>query len=403
MWGDGGRVYWERRAGGAEEGVVVMFSWPSSDVKDLKPFVDLYSSLGWSTLVCQSDFFTLFFPEKAAKLASNVLDELLKEVKIRPLPITFAVFSGGSKGCMYKVHQLVEGKSEGQHSMDDYQLLRDCICGQIYDSGPIDFTSDLGSHFLHPKMSQPSRVVSWMGKALVSGMDTLFMNRFEAQRAEYWKTLYSSVSIGPVLILFSEDDELSPFQVVYEFAQRLLEFGGDVRLVKWKSSPHVGHYKHHTDEYRSAVFELLGKATIIFSHRRQQLNGETLGTRIFSNKMSNSDLEAAAAMNSNETLRQVAVSPSDHLSLTGLMGFDETESPDQTHHNQKSDSSSLRDSPGISPNGVLGQILFEACVPKNIEGWDIKPGMSLNKRQTFASSRRHNPFNPIKCIRRSRL
>lgn len=46
--------------------------------------------------------------------------------------------------------------------------------------------------------------------------------------------------IGPILILFSEDDELAPFQVVYDFAQHLLELGGDVRLVKWKSSPHVG-------------------------------------------------------------------------------------------------------------------------------------------------------------------
>ena len=59
MWGDGGRVFWERRAGGAEEGVVVMFLWPSSDEKDLKLFVDLYSSVGWSSLVCQSDFFTM--------------------------------------------------------------------------------------------------------------------------------------------------------------------------------------------------------------------------------------------------------------------------------------------------------------------------------------------------------
>ncbi|KAH7654617.1 alpha/beta-Hydrolases protein [Dioscorea alata] len=399
MWGDGGRVFWERRAGGAEEGVVVMFLWPSSDEKDLKPFLDLYSSVGWSSLVCQSDFLTLFFPEKAAKLASTVLDELIKEVKIKPRPITFATFSGGSKSCLYKVHQLVEGKSEGQLK-DDYQLLRDCICGQIYDSGPVDFTSDLGSHFLHPKVSQASRIVSWIAKALVSGMDTLFMNRFEAQRAEYWKTLYSSVGIGPILILFSEDDELAPFQVVYDFAQHLLELGGDVRLVKWKSSPHVGHYKHHTDEYKSAVFKLLNDATMIFSQRRHQLNGETLGTRIFRNNMS--DL-GTVAMGSNETLRQVAVSPSDHLSLSGLMGFDDTEMLDQTHHRQKSDSPCRQNSPGSSPNGVLGQILFEACIPKNIEGWDIKPGMSLNKRQTFPSSRRYNPFNPIKCIRRSRL
>ena len=80
---------------------------------------------------------------------------------------------------------------------DVYQLVRDCVCGQVFDSTPVDFTSDLGTRFvLHPsvlKMSQPPRVVSWVAKAFASGLDTLFLNRFEEQRSEYWQTLYSSV------------------------------------------------------------------------------------------------------------------------------------------------------------------------------------------------------------------
>jgi hypothetical protein len=53
-----------------------------------------------------------------------------------------------------------------------------------------------------------------MAKALASGMDTLFPSRIEAQRAEYWHTLYSSavslvlsVILGiyhsPLLLTFS--------------------------------------------------------------------------------------------------------------------------------------------------------------------------------------------------------
>ena len=80
---------------------------------------------------------------------------------------------------------------------DEYQLVKDCLCGQIYDSSPVDFTSDLGTRFLlHPsvlKRPHPPRVVSWMAKALASGLDTLFISRFEAERADYWQTLYSSV------------------------------------------------------------------------------------------------------------------------------------------------------------------------------------------------------------------
>lgn len=49
-------------------------------------------------------------------------------------------------------------------------------------------------------------------------------------------------SAGPILIFCSENDELAPYQVVYNFAQSLQELGADVKLVKWNDSPHVGMY-----------------------------------------------------------------------------------------------------------------------------------------------------------------
>jgi hypothetical protein len=114
----------------------------------------------------------------------------------------------------------------------------------MYDSSPVDFVSDLGTRFLlHPsvlKMSEPPRVLSWMTKGIASGLDTLFIAKFEAQRKEYWETLYSSVHVGPILILCSEDDELATCSVIQNFGRRLLELGGDVNLVKWHSSTHVG-------------------------------------------------------------------------------------------------------------------------------------------------------------------
>lgn len=45
---------------------------------------------------------------------------------------------------------------------------------------------------------------------------------------------------APYLILCSEDDDLAPYSIICNFAQRLQELKGDVKLVKWKSSPHVG-------------------------------------------------------------------------------------------------------------------------------------------------------------------
>nr|TKW01788.1 hypothetical protein SEVIR_8G201700v2 [Setaria viridis] len=242
MWG---RHYWGggRRPDPAAAGVVVMFAWLSSQERHVRAYVELYAARGWACLVCHSDFPTLFFPEKAAMLADRVLGELVKELKIRPVPVAFASFSGGPKGCTYKVLQLIERRCKGQLSLDEYQLVRDCLCGQMYDSSPVDFVSDLGTRFLLDpsvlKMSEPPRVLSWMAKGVASGLDALFINKFEEQRKDYWETLYSSVNVGPILILCSEDDQLAPYSVVENFAKRLLELGGDVNLVKWHSSPHA--------------------------------------------------------------------------------------------------------------------------------------------------------------------
>uniref|UniRef100_A0A5B7AX05 DUF829 domain-containing protein n=1 Tax=Davidia involucrata TaxID=16924 RepID=A0A5B7AX05_DAVIN len=408
MWGFGGRYYWGRKEGGKVEGIVVVFAWMSSQERHLKNYIDLYSSLGWNSLVCHSQFLNLFFHDKATSLAFEILNELIKELKIRPCPVVFASFSGGPKACMYKVLQIIEGKCEAQVNLDEYRLVRDCVSGHIYDSSPVDFTSDLGTRFvLHPtvlKMSHPPRLASWIANGIASSLDALFLSRFESQRAEYWQTLYSSVSMGaPYLILCSEDDDLAPCQVICNFAQRLKELGGDVKLVKWNSSPHVGHYRHYQIDYKAAVTELLGKATVIYSHRIRQLEGERMGLEGTRGEISEPFYHLRkAAVSSNQSFGRVALEMNDHFCVPSSLEYDGGRDVGSVSDDRKEGFIHLSSPPSINAHGVLGQILFDVCVPKNVEGWDIRSSHSLN-RPPFASRRRHSPFNPIKCIRRSRL
>jgi len=60
----------------------------------------------------------------------------------------------------------------------------------------------------------------------------------------------------------------------------------------------------------------------------------------------------------------------------------------------------LPNPPSINAHGFLSQILFDVCVPKNVEDWDIR---SNSKNALSPGTRKHVPFNPIKCMRRSRL
>ncbi|CAI9757926.1 unnamed protein product [Fraxinus pennsylvanica] len=408
MWGFGGRYYWGRKERGKVEGIVVVFSWMSSEDKHLKNYVDLYSSLGWNSVICHSQFLNLFFPNKAASLALEILNDLVQELKIRPCPVVFASFSGGPKASMYKVLQIIEGKCPEQVNTDDYRLVRDCVSGHIFDSTPVDFTSDLGTRFiLHPSvlnMSSPPLLASWIANGISSSLDAFFLSRFEAQRAEYWQTLYSSVSMGaPYLILCSEDDDLAPCQIICNFAGRLKDLGAEVKLVKWNNSSHVGHFRHYPIEYKAVVTELLGKASVIYSKRIRQLEGEKMGLEGTHDQISEPFCNLKkAAERSSQSFQRIALDLNDHFSVPSSIECHEGRDFGSAQDERKEPYMRLSSPPSISAHGVLGQFLFDVCVPKNVEDWDLKSSPSLS-RVPFASTRRHSPLNPIKCIRRSRL
>ncbi|KAJ4846759.1 hypothetical protein Tsubulata_032148 [Turnera subulata] len=407
MWGFGKKYYWGRREA-RREGIVVMFSWLSSQERHVKSYVDLYASLGWNSLICHSRFLNMFFPEKGETLAFDVLNELLEELKIKPCPLVLASFSGGPKACMYKALQIIEGTCQLKLNLDDCQLIRDCISGHIYDSAPADFTSDVGRRFaVHPtviKMSQPPRILSWMANGISDGLDALFLSRFESQRAEFWRTLYSSVRMGgPYLIFYSETDDLASYQTICNFAQRLQELGSDVKLVKMNGSPHVGHYRLYPVDYRAAVTELLGKAAAVYSRRIRLLEGERMGLEGTHDDISGpiSDLRKAAA-SPNQSFGGVSIDPSDHFIMPSSVGYYEGKDAGSLEDEHKESVVHIRSPPSISAHGVLGQLLFDTCVPKNVEDWDLKSSSSLN-RQRYASTRRPASFNRMKGIRRSRL
>ena len=109
-----------------------------------------------------------------------------------------------------------------------------------------------------------------------------------------------------------------------------------------------------------------------------------------------------AVINSNKNFQRVALGLNDHFFLPTSVEYHEDRVVGSVQDEHKEGLIRLPDPPSINAHGVLGQILFDVCVPKNVEGWDVRLLPSVN-RPPFASSRRHSNFNPIKCILRSRL
>lgn len=145
---------------------------------------------------------------------------------------------------------------------------------------------------------------------------------------------------------------------------------------------------------------MLEKAASVYSQRIRQL-GEISGMEGTHDEISEliCDLQNVA-VNSNQSLRRVAVEPSDHFFLPSSTEPQSQESG--SLQDERNSRSVYLPTPSISAHSVLGEFLFDVCVPKNVEGWDIRFSGSVNG-QPYASARRHSPFNKFRCNLRSRL
>lgn len=162
----------------------------------------------------------------------------------------------------------------------------------------------------------------------------------------------------------------------------------------------TGHFRHHPAEYSAAVTELLRKAAVTYSQRIRQLEGEKMVMEGGHDEISDpfNGLRKAATM-SRDGLHRFNLDSNDYLHVPSSVEYHEDWDVGPIPDESKGRYIPLSSPPKISPHGVLGQFLFDVCVPKNVDDWDMR--FSPSMRSAFG--RRSSPFNPIKCILRSRL
>ncbi|KAH7442785.1 hypothetical protein KP509_02G001900 [Ceratopteris richardii] len=285
--------YWDRQHEGTDGepaqsrvGVVVALGWMLSRRKNLAPYTRLYKSRGWDCLVCHPHVFNLVFPSGATTLAINVLEELAKDLRKHPSPVVFAVFSGGHKACLYKIIQILLGRcSDMDIEMGKFAEVKQSLSGLIFDSSPVDAVSHLGAKFVSHQVltlrpGRPIAIVSWVAYAVSRGVDVVFSRQLGQERIDLWEALYSTVHIGPVLFFCSENDKLAPIETIQIFASNLRNLGGEVEMVAWKESEHVGHYRKYTEQYHDKVVKLLSAAAENYSKKKCHDLKEKSGTAL---------------------------------------------------------------------------------------------------------------------------
>ncbi|KAL1540440.1 hypothetical protein AAHA92_24794 [Salvia divinorum] len=109
-------------------------------------------------------------------------------------------------------------------------------------------------------------------------------------------------------------------------------------------------------------------------------------------------LRKAAAM-SRDSLHRVNLDLNEYLHLPSSLEYLEDRDAGPVPDESKGRYMPLSSLPKINAHGVLGQFLFDVCVPKNVDDWDLRFSPSTRS----ASERRSSSFNPINCILRSRL
>lgn len=161
-----------------------------------------------------------------------------------------------------------------------------------------------------------------------------------------------------------------------------------------------GHFRYHPDEYKAAIMEILGKAVATYSHKNRRVEDENLGIEGIRNEITDPFSELRKAATTSTSFQGFVVAPSENLSPGSLEYYDGKD-VGSVSDERKGSFIHLPSRPSINANGVLGQMLFDVCVPKTVEDWDVRS--NLKNVGLLSGTRRHIPFNPIKCIRRSRL
>ncbi|KAL7002803.1 hypothetical protein U1Q18_003961 [Sarracenia purpurea var. burkii] len=151
---------------------------------------------------------------------------------------------------------------------------------------------------------------------------------------------------------------------------------------------------------RAAVTKLLQQAVSVYSQKGQKLGERSFMEEGMHDHISEliCDLQKAA-VELNQSFGTVARGPNDHFFMPSSAEYGNGSTKSGPLQDEHKEGSVHLSNP---PHSVLGQILFDSCVPKNIEGWDIKFSGSLNG-QPLASTHKRSLLSPKRRIRLSRL
>lgn len=154
-------------------------------------------------------------------------------------------------------------------------------------------------------------------------------------------------------------------------------------------------------DYKAAVSDFLSKAASVYLQKTRSLDRETMKEETqCDDDMTEPTTQSFGASTSglNRSFNGTPLVTTDHFfvprSTVGYYVGNGGSVQDEHKQDLIRLSSAQNDEDAVKPNGVLGQILFDVYIPKNVEDWDVK----LSETTGRSKRRQGKRF-----IRRSRL
>ena len=186
--------------------LVALVAWMQAQPRHVAAYAALYRRLGAEVCAVLPPALHMWLEGRSLALATRLADALSAELAARGArPVLLASFSGGPKACTSRLLQVrTRGGSGAGNQIDDsltrdspppqlvsghasaggaaaaakYALLARCLCGEAYDSGPVDFLSERGVRFLAPPGSARWRAATASAAAVL--LDAALTSRFAA-------------------------------------------------------------------------------------------------------------------------------------------------------------------------------------------------------------------------------
>jgi hypothetical protein len=184
-------IRWYKRAA-ASRPFVVLTGWAWAKPHQVQKHVELYDSVGWDTLAFYPSVISLWLPNLATSNAELLLTTIANDLATHgDRPFVFANFSGAPKvtpenwvfarhdglmiggdhhlalqTCYYKLLSIVMGHVVTKKlSADQLSKVKRCAVGQLYDSSPVDFTSDVVRASLFRQCNQSRTLTRHLARA----------------------------------------------------------------------------------------------------------------------------------------------------------------------------------------------------------------------------------------------